>query len=212
MTRVECRTAIRAGTDQDATDETNAQVTAATLNAWIDAEHKLLRRELARVAPSLYTATDVSQTVSGASLDTLALPADFDTLVRVERQAGTAWYPLDVSDGLSPHTGGLTVREEGASLKVAPAALATGGAFRIVYIQAPATLTADSGTGGVLLVPGGCEDIIVDRVSARVQSRFQRDPSPYLSRAADTWKHQKTSLRRRYGNMPVPGLRRSRGW
>ena len=208
MTREECRTAVKTATDHDGASDT--QVTTAQLNTWIDIEHKLLRRLLAQVAPQLYTAADNSQTISSGT-ESLTMPSDFERLIRLEIQVGDRWLPIEVSDELSPHIGTLAVREEGGTLKVAPGAL-TAGTYRIIYVQKPTTLSADSGAGGVLLVPDGCEDIIVEKVAARVRERLDEDPTPHLNRAAATWKEQKSALRRRYGKAPQPGMRTTRRW
>lgn len=212
MTRAEARTAIRAATDQEASDETAAQVLGTQLNTWIDLEHKQLRRELSQIVPSLYTAVGSEQTPN-ATTGALTMPSDYERLVRVEIKIGSTWYPVEeASDGLSPHLRELCVREEGSTLFLAPVATATSYTVRIVYVQSVATLSADSGTGGVLLVPDGCEDIILARVEARVQTRFQRDPSPHIARAREVLREQKKYLRKRYGTTAQPGLRVTGRW
>jgi hypothetical protein len=212
LTRAEARTAIRAATDQEASDETAAQVLGTQLNTWLDLEHKLFRRELSQAVPSLYTATG-SEHTPNATTGALTMPSDYERLVRVELKVGANWYPVDVaSDGLSPHLGDLCVREEGGTLYLAPVTTAAAYTVRIVYVQSPGALSADSGANGVLLVPEGCEDIICARVEARVQVRFQRDPSPHAARAAAVWREQRKYLRKRYGATPVPGLRTTGRW
>lgn len=208
MTRAEARTAIQAATDHDGASDT--QVTTAQLNSWIDIEHKLLRRQLAQIAPSLYMATAAEETL--AALDeTLTMPSDYESLVRLEVKNGSNWFPVPISDELNTQTGSLTVREQGGVLNVSPASLAAG-TYRIIYAQKPVTLSADSSTNGVLLVPDGCEDIIVERVSARVREKCDEDPTPHLNRAATNWTEQRKALRKRYGKGGQPALRLVRGW
>ena len=205
MTRAEARTAIQASFETVAGAPTTAE-----LNVWIDLEHKNFRRELADAVPSLYESTTAEQTLTTAD-DVFELPADFETLVRFERKYGTTWQPVEVADGLMPQLGDLSFLETGATLKVGPNVLAPG-TYRAVYIAQPATLSAESGTGGVLLVPAGCEDVILERVAARCRIKLEEDPSPHTGRAAAVWREQKRALRKRYGRHPVPGLRVVRGW
>jgi hypothetical protein len=209
MTRSEARTAIKAATDHDGASDT--QVTTTQLDTWIDLEHKLLRRQLSLIVPTLYTSVDEEQTLTSTDEDddVLSVPSDFERLVRVERQVGTAWHPVPVSDELSPHVGSnITVREEGEELRISPLTSAPG-VYRIVYVAIPATMDDDADT---LDVPAGCEDIILEKVAARVRIRLDQDPSPHSARAAETWLEQKKALRRRYGKMAVPGLRMTRRW
>jgi hypothetical protein len=208
VTRAEARTAIRAVTDHDA----DTQVTDAQLNVWIDIFHQLVRRELNLIVPQLYTATGTSQTLTGAT-ESMTMPSDYGGLVRVEQQVGSDWFPIEIADELNPHIGVLSVREEGGVLKLAPMSLAVG-TFRIVYLQEPATLSAESGTGGVLLVPKGVELVICEAVAAMVRNRDNDDPGFNLSQGPTgaIWKMQKTALRRRYGKAATPGLRLTRHW
>ncbi len=208
MNQAEARAAIRASTNQDVV----GQVTEAQLDVWMDLEHKALRRKLQLIAPTLYTAVDTAQVITSAS-PALTLPSDFESLVRIERQVGDDWEPVEITDGLNPHISDLNVREEGGtSLKLAPAALAAG-TYRIVYVQKPTVLTlTGSGNGSTLAVPQGLEDVILELVCARVRVRFDEDPSPHYARAGQVWAEQKPALRRRYGASPEPGLRLVRRW
>ena len=205
MTRAEARTAIQASYEN-----VGGAPSTAELNAWLDIEHKLFRRELSRSVPSLYTTTSSTQALTAADPD-FDLPADFDRVVRFERLYGDTYLPVDVSDGLSPHAGDLTFREEGTTLKAAPSAQ-VAGTYRLVYVQTPGELSAESSTNGVLLVPPGCEDVILERVSARARAKLQEDPTPHLQRAADVWTQQRRVLMSRYGRHGQPGLRVVRGW
>lgn len=207
MTLDEARTAIRALTDHDG--ENDDQVTDDQLDIWINLEHAMIRRRLAHIAPSLYEATDDEQTLDSDDEGLLDLPADFDSLVRVEQQIGSDWYPISVADGLQPHVSPLNVREEYDGLRLAPVSLAIG-TFRIVYKQAAAIELADDADD--LEVPDGFEDIIIEKCAARVRTKDADDPSPHFIRAQEVWNELKGPLRRRYGNHSVPGLRIVRGW
>lgn len=208
MTRAEARTAIRASTDHDS----DTQVTDAQLNVWIDIFHQLVRREINLIVPQLYSAVASEQTLTG-STESMTMPSDYGGLVRVEQQIGSDWYQVPIADELNPHISTLSVREEANTLKLAPKALAVG-VFRVIYLVEPATLSADSGTGGVLLVPKGIELVICEAVSAFVRNRDNDDPSFSLSHGpvGALWKMQKTALRRRYGKAATPGLRLTRHW
>lgn len=203
MNRSQARVAIRASTDHD--DDT--QVTDAQLDVWLEQEHKAFRRQLAMVAPTLYATTDDEQELESDD-ELLTKPVNFEQLIRIEKKYGTEWYPVEASDDLSPHIGGLTFREEGDFFKLAPAAL-VAGTYRIVHSFAPDDLDDDSDT---LEVPPGCEDIILERVCARVRERLDSDPTPHLQRAKRLWDEQRPIIRRRHGKHAKPGLRLVRRW
>ncbi len=200
------RTAIRASTDHDS----DTQVTDAQLTAWLDLEYKNLRRVLAQIAPSLYATADSSQVIAAGST-TLALPTNYERLVRLEQQFGSNWFPVLISDELTPHYGELNAREEGAAFQLSPVSLAPG-TYRFIYVALPATLVNVTDDSTALAVPSGCEDVILERVAARVRERFDEDPSAHLARADRVWREQKSALRRRYGKHAVPGLRPVRRW
>lgn len=206
MNRAAARTLIRANTDHEGASDT--QVTDTQLDTWLDIEHKLLCREVAFIAPSLYTQLDDEQELDAGD-GALEFPDDFERLVRLERQAGASWYPIDISDSLSPHTGsGLTVREEEEGLQVSPAE-SCAGTYRIVYLRRPLTLDDDDEEFDL---PPGCEDILCERVCARARIKLDEDPTPHQSRADSAWVKQKQALRRRYGRGAEPGMRLTRRW
>ncbi len=202
MTRAEARTAINS-----TFEEVSGAPSSTDLNTWIDLEHKLVLRELAHAAPSSVAAVSSNQTLASGDTE-LFPPAFMESVIRVERQSGSAWVPVDVSDELTPHIGGLTYREESGALVVSPTQLAPG-TYRIVYTVAAATMTAD---GDLLQVPPGIEDVIIERVAARCRVRLDEDPTPHLQRADAVWKAQLKALKKRYGRHPVPGLRQTRRW
>jgi hypothetical protein len=208
MTRDEARTLIRANTDHEGSADT--QITTTQLNAWIDIENKLLAREVALVAPSLYTLADEEQELVASDDDeSLLIPDDFEHLVRVEKQAGSIWYPLEISDELNVHTGSrLTAREEEGVITLSPQAMCTG-TYRIIYVRTPLTLDNDVEN---LDVPAGCEDIVCERVCARVRTKLDEDPSVHIANAERVWGVQKKALRRRYGKSPQTGLRKVKFW
>lgn len=209
MTRSEARTVIRANTDHEGASDT--QVTTTQLDTWIDLENKLLAREVALIAPTLYTKTDDEQELASGDTDgSLNLPDDFERIVRIEKQvSGDVWYPLSISDGLSPHTGStLTAREEEDCYIISPDAI-MAGTYRLVYVRQAVTMSDDSDT---LDVPSGCEDVLIERVCARVRGKLDEDPSLHLQNADRTWRVQKQALRRRYGKSPEPGIRPMRRW
>lgn len=207
MTLAEARTAIRTATETDATDETASPVTGDMLDDWINRDYKNFRRTLSHAVPELYTATSATQTLTSSD-DAFDKPADYERLVRMERQYGTKWHPIEVFDGLTVETDLLSVREEGDDLLVGPPSRAAG-TYRIVYVTAPDDLNDDADE---LDVPAGCEDIVVELVAARVRERRRQDPILHLQRAERTWQEQRKLLRRRYGAHSQPGLRITRGW
>lgn len=203
MTLDEIRTAIRAETDHDA----DTQVTDAQLAAHIDTDYQNLRRKLVQVAPSLYSTEDESQVlVTGES--ELDMPLDFERLVRLEKQVGEAWMPVEISDELTPHYGTLNVREEDGVLRLAPVSQAAG-TWRIIYVAKPDGLTDDDQD---VILPEGLEDILIQQGAAFVRRRHDEDPSLHMQLADTVWREQKSALRRRYGKHAVPGVRRVRGW
>jgi hypothetical protein len=65
-----------------------------------------------------------------------------------------------------------------------------------------------------IVVPPGCELVLVERLNARVRRKFGEDPTPHLQAAKLLWHGepggqpgQKTYVRRRYGKHALPGFR-----
>lgn len=201
MIRSGAITAIRTATAHDG----DTQVTDTQLGVWIDLEVTRLRREVNSIAPGLYSDTTATQALTSSDPD-FDLPADFERLIRFERLEGTRYVGVDVADELHPDLSCLRgARLEDGVIRVFPAEDAAG-TYRLVYCTTH-TLTSDY----TLTVPGGCEDIIVERVSARVRVRLNEDPTPHQVEAARIWAEQKTAIRRRYGAHSTGGLVRTGG-
>jgi len=100
------------------------------------------------------------------------------------------------------------MREEGASIMLGPVQLAPG-TYRVVYVADPAAISGDV---TAYAVPEGFEDVITERVAARVRERDEDDPSLHLRRADATWTELLRPLRKRYGRHGVPGIRQVRRW
>lgn len=69
--------------------------------------------------------------------------------------------------------------------------------------------TWSSGVSSILPVPIGLEDVVCERVAARVRERCYEDPSRHTTRAEEIWRDLLPSLKKRYGAHPVSGLRRT---
>lgn len=195
--------AVRTATEHDS----DTQVTDTQLTALLNLEYGVFYRQVALVAPSFYATTDDNQTLASGATD-LDPPADFDLLLRVERLYGADWLAVPVFDGLAPHLGELNIREEDATIKVGPAALAAG-TYRIIYIPAPDVTLA---TTEAYWLPPGCEDVLIQRACSRVAERDKDDSSMFIRRGDANWAELKKTLRKRYGQNPVPGLVRVRNW
>lgn len=199
----ELRDAARAETDHDS----DTQVTDAQLTKRINTDYQNLRRKLIQVAASLYSVEDDAQTLAAGDGD-LEMPFDFERLVRLEKQVGDNWFPVEVSDELNPHYGCINVREEDGVLKLAPTSL-TAGTWRIVYVPKPDGLVDDDQD---VILPEGLEDILIQQAAAFIRRRHDEDPMPHTQQADTVWREQKSALRRRYGRHAQPGLRYVRRW
>jgi len=200
MTRDDAVTEIKSSTGHDADD----QATTAQIQGWLEREYKRIRRLLIDVAPTLYTATHTTQVLTSSST-TYTLPSDFERIRRFERLFGDTWLPIMTSDGHTIHTGALNFREEAGGIQVAPA-LVAAGSYRLIYHQIPSVAANYN-----ITVPDGVEDVITERVCARVRVRLEEDRAPNFDTANGIWAEQKAALKRRYGIHPVPGLVRARG-
>lgn len=201
-------TNIKTATSHDSDD----QVTAAQYLAWVQLEQDRIRVHCALAIPSLYTSTQ-SNTLSGTT--TISKPADFLALVRFEKLVGTKYWPVWTADGLSTHgLGGLEFREEATNFEVAPTE-ESDGTYKMTYVTKGATLTSalttPPGSNATIEVPLGLEDVLSERVAARVRERCYEDAAPHYKRADDLWKELFPLIKRRYGRHSVPGLRRVRG-
>jgi hypothetical protein len=195
---------IRACTNHDS----DTQVTDVQLTVWINKEYYRLRRILAEVAPSLFQ-NQVSFTISSGN--TYAVVAtDYDRVYRLERLVnGTEYEPLGLADALDPESvpDGLSLAflERGTTLEIYPSTSAAGS-YRLTYTTKPAAL---SGGSDSCTVPEGAEEVIVQRVSARVRVRFEEDPSIHVALANEALSEVRSYLQKRYGVHPE-GLRNER--
>lgn len=210
MTLDDAIAAVLASTSHDTDDGTSdGQVTEDQITNWLNQRYIQVRRLLTDVAPTLYTVTAPSVTLT-TTATTIALPDDYETVARLERQVlanPTTWRPVDVSDHHRPDQGTLNYREEEGVLKLAPAALVPG-TYRLIYIASPTLLTEGSQS---FELPRGLEDHLVEWVAGRVRTRGEEDGGPHFQLAEKIWNEQKRSLRRRY-QQPVPAMRRVYGW
>jgi len=207
-------TNIRSATSHDTDD----QISTTQYLAWLQLEQDILRARLAASIPNLYSTT--ATTVLADQETIIPLPDDFLATVRIEKIVGATYYPVCVSDGLSTNglSTGLEFRRENNQIIVSPPET-SAGTYRHTYIYTSAVLDYDddenSQNDSTLEVPLGLEDVICERVAARVRIRCEEDPSPHEARAERIWAMNQHAIRKIYGAHPVTGLRRSsgiRGW
>lgn len=208
----EAITRIKTRTSHDSDD----QVSTAQFIEYIQSVQDDIRRKVSAAVPSLYTTT-ASTTLSGTVLgtgDTIALPATFLYLVRLEKQVGSGspahYFPVPPGDGL--HTDGwenwgLSFREEATNLVISPIESAAG-TYRLTYVTASSTLVDGTST---IEIPRGTEDILIEWCSARVRERCYEDPTMNQNRGDRLWAELLPVIKKRYGNHPQTGLRRVRG-
>lgn len=197
ITRVKTRTS----------HDNDGQVSDAQFLEFLQGAQDRLRALLALYAPLLYNTT-ASFTLTGATV-TMAKPADFYSLVRMEKLLGSRYHAVWVSEGLDT-TGlryGLEFREEATNFVVEPIEDAPGD-YRMTYIILPTTLAV---VGDTIAVPRELDDCIIELVCADVRIRCEEDPSTHMKKFDDMWREVLAFLRRRYGMHPVTGLRRVRG-
>jgi hypothetical protein len=201
MTVTEAIAAIRASTLHDA----DTQVTDAQITVKIDQEYKRLRRQLVLLIPSLYEVVSTPTITAGNT--TIAKPTDFERLVLLERQsAGSQYFALTAADRLNKNDPDqISFYERASNFVVQPDSLAPGS-YRLTVVLGPTTGYTS------LDVPGGCEDVIVERAAAWVCARHEDDPSYHDAAADRIWREQRSVLIRRYGAHPQPGLARTRRW
>lgn len=203
MLTSEAVTNVKTSTSHDSDD----QVSTAQYVAWFQVEQDRIRRRLAAAVPT-YAATTASFTLTGSTV-TMAQPATFLALVRLEKLSGSRYYAVPVSNGLDTSgSGALEYRELGANIVVEPVEEAPG-TYLLTYVTKGATLAADMSTA--LDLPIGFEDVACERVAARVRERCSEDPAPHIRRAEEVWREVFPAFKRRYGAHPVSGLRRVRG-
>jgi hypothetical protein len=203
MLRSQVETMVRADTGH----EFDTQFTQQQLYDWLLAEYSVFRREVAAIAPTFYAKLSATQVLTLADPD-FDLPLDYESLIRFERLTGVSYVPVDVADELAPEMELLAFREEAGVFRLAPTADAAG-TYRMCYVPTP-VVAADY----TIVVPPGCELVIVERLNARVRRKFNEDPTPHLQAAKLLWHGepggqpgQKTYVRRRYGKHALPGFR-----
>lgn len=201
-------TLARSATNRDS----SGVVSATQITSWINLEYKRVRRELARIAPQLYTAVSNTTVLSGVQ-NTIAKPADFQALRRVEKLSddGIHFFPVQATDELGPDMDELNWREQGANILLGTwDAIDLPGTYRLIYVQQPTTLQwdpSDDNPNDTLDLPDGVEDVVAERVSARVRERVEEDSAPNLRRADEVWREAARGLRERYGEHPHGGLK-----
>lgn len=200
-------TLARALTNQDGAN--NDQIDDTTqLLPLVQLEIEALRAQIADLAPRLFETTTSEFNITTAA-PSVAKPADFKRVVRVERKSNmtpTRFIPVEASDGLRPDLDWLNWEERGTNLTFAPGEI-NGGTYRLVYEPIVATLTLSS---AIPLPPGGWEMAIVQRVCAHIRTRMREDPAGHLTLAVDVWNRLHGSLKRRQGEHPKPGLKKDR--
>lgn len=203
-------TNIKTATSHDS----DSQVSGDQYLAMLQLEQDRVRAKLSAAVKNLYTTT-AAFTLTSVQ-DTIAKPAAFLSLVRLEKLEGANYYAVDPGDGLdtSGMTNGLSFREEAANFILSPVGTAAG-TYRLTYVTKGATLTSTlttvPGADSSLDVPPECEDLVCERVCIRVRERCYEDPSSHVKRADDLWKEVLPVVKKRYGKHPEPGLRRVRG-
>jgi hypothetical protein len=198
-------TKIRAGTLHDADDQVawDTQLLSVVAD-----EYRRVRRWLCDHAPTLTSAVSGSLTVAaGASSIAKSSLSSYEKLIRIERQDGGTWAPIAVADPLMaslPTT--LVCEETPTTFELTPTAMAPG-TYRVKYRQgAPSSIT----TSTSLDLPGGLEDVVVERSCAWVRQRHnEMDHVAYHEKRADqALEMAARNLKGRYGAMGQPGLRR----
>jgi hypothetical protein len=178
MTPALAVTAVRSATAHDA----DTQVTDTQIIAELDREYRRARRWLSSFLPELYQAVAPIYTLAGVAdgtVNLLAKPVDFETLVRLEQQFSQGfWQPLTPRPQLHA--------SEGIARDVT-------GSYRLTYVSRP----VDGYT--TFDLPPGAEDIMICLVSGWVRNRHEEDSSWHMQRAADLKNELRASLAMRYG-------------
>lgn len=194
--------------------ESDLQVPDAYLDAIVPPLYIAFRRRIVQTANKLYSTYSTPSAVLTAAAPTIALPADYEQLIRVEMlDTGGQYLPVDAVNALNPEDS--TPRgwaEQEGLIRIFPAANA-GGTYRLFYNKKPAV------TGDYLIeVPEGCELVLMDTVCAVVRKRFNEDWQQHDTAARLAWNDPQhpgtglqTTIRRAYGNHPVPGFRGIQG-
>lgn len=183
---------------ESANDEDD-QVSDAQLNTWLTIEYRKLHKRLSARFPSLYTGTSATTTLV-TDQQTITKPSNLAKIVHVERLEGSTWFALPKASKVAPELDAyIGWYEQGSTIVITPAASAPGS-YRIKFVIAPASQFPASD------IPTGFEDIIFQKVIAKLQNRIGGDPSPHLDEADRTWKEQVRAQQNRLGGDPEPGF------
>lgn len=193
--------AVRACTDQD-----TGPVTDAQMLPFIDAEVAILRREVADVAPDLYTAVSADLTLASGNTLSLAAITDLSKVRVLERKSGDDYYPVALSSFLTSSPGW---RQRGmTAIDIYPVSSAPG-TYRVKYLTKPTKVAA---TNTPIEIPSGAQLVIAHRVAAGlVRSRFEESQNPHLMEARRLWDALRASIMRMYPTTPVQ-IVDVRGW
>jgi hypothetical protein len=200
VTFAEAITAVRSATRYDiAAPSTPTPVTDAQVTVWLNSEMHRFRRALNAEVPQLYRTTS-SHTIN-AGAQTITKPAGFEALVRLEKLVGATYVNVEPANPVDQEIGNLGFEEVGGTYLIWPSASAPG-TYRLIY--------AVAATAGTLEVPDGMEDVLVERVCARVKERLApAEAQMHFAIADRIWAEQLPLLRRRLGRNIPSGFRPS---
>lgn len=193
-------TSVRTDTRYDLPPSGQSPITDAQVTAWLNSEMARFRRAINSAAPFLYRAT-TGNLVIAAGAQTLTQPADFESLIRLEVLLFGRWVNVEPTDPTNPESAPLGFEQVASTYLIWPTTQAPG-TYRIVY--------SAGSTDGTLAVPAGCEDVVVERVCARVKERLAPEEAQMHFAIADRiWEEQRRLIRRSEGNNNAAGFTRS---
>jgi hypothetical protein len=196
-TFAECITDIRTNTRYDTVSP--SPVTDTMVTAWLNQEMDRFRRQLNAEVPELYRTTSAHTIASGAQ--TITKPAGFEKLVRLELLIAGKYVNVEPANPVDMEAGCLGFEEVGNTYLLWPSASAPG-TYRLAYNV--------GATAGTMEVPAGMEDVLVERVCARVKERLAPSEAQMHFAIADRiWSEQLPLLRRRHGRNVQSGFRLS---
>lgn len=191
-------TAVRTATRYDLVAP--SPVTDAQVIVWLNSEMARFRRALNAAIPQLYRVTSGSLVIASGA-QAITKPGDLDSLIRLERSFSGGWVNIEPSDQVNPEFGAIGFEDVGATYLIWPTTQAPG-TYRLVY--------SAMSTDGALAVPAGLEDVVVERVCARVKERLAPEEAQLHFAIADRiWQDQIPALKRQYGNNNAAGFTRS---
>lgn len=197
MTGTEAIAAVRASTQHDS----DTQFTDAQLLVRLGLEYQRLRRWLCTYAPALCKSTSIITIAAGASTIAKSSLTNFERLWSAERESGTNYYLLSVAGASLPATSysALTIEEFPSYFQVRPD-LSAPGNYRMIWL---------AGVSGTVIgattfdVPGGLEQVLIERAAAWARQRHNDAYTYHLNTAEMLLKEQRPLLQQRYGIMPV---------